>query len=268
MFDRRGTGVGSTVRGGAIAMLAWGSIVGSGFAGAAELRVFTTGAPAEAAKAIGADFAAQTGHRLTFTVAQPAVLQGKIAAGDKPDVIILPAPAIAVLNRAGALRSGSVTDLARVGIGVVVRSGSPPPDISNAAALRKLLAEARSIAHPDPRIGGGTAGSAIDRMIDQMGLTETVKPKLILEAAIGGGVKLVADGKAEVGLFNISEILPVKGVTLVGPLPAELQSYIAFAAAVLTGSTVAEPAAALIKSLAEPAHRRAWQDAGLEPPGP
>ena len=229
--------------------------------------MFSTGAPAVAAKTIGTAFSAQSGHQLSFTVAQPAVLQGKLAAGDKPDIVILPAPAIATLNGSGALRARSGADLARVGIGVVVRDGAPRPDISSPAAVRKMLLEARTVVYPDPRSGGGSAGRAIEAMIERMSLTEIVKPKLALKAAIGGGVALVADGTADVGLFNISEILPVKGVTLVGPLPAELQNYIVFRAAIVAGSASAQPAADFIKSLTAPAGRRIWQDAGLEPLG-
>ena len=106
------------------------------------------------------------------------------------------------------------------------RNGASAPDIANAAAIRKLLLEARSIVYPDPTSGGGSAGRAIAHMIDEMGLTETVRPKLTRASAIGGGVTLVAGGNVEVGLFNISEILPIQGVQLVGPLPAELQNYI------------------------------------------
>ena len=158
--------------------------------------------------------------------------------------------------------------MARVGIGVVVRAGAALPDISNVAAFRRLLRNAHSIVYPDPaETGGGSAGLAIARMIDTLGLTETVRPKLNLKSAIGGGVALVADGTVEIGFFNISEIMPVKGVTLVGPLPAELQNYIVFDAAIPKGNPTPEPAADFIKSLADPAERQAWQNAGLEQVG-
>jgi molybdate transport system substrate-binding protein len=102
-------------------------------------------------------------------------------------------------------------------------------------------------------------------MIDEMGLTEIVRPKLTRTSAIGGGVALVAGGNAEVGLFNISEILPIQGVRLVGPLPAGLQNYIVFSAAIPVRNTAPEPALAFIKALAAPAARDAWQNAGMEP---
>jgi ABC-type molybdate transport system substrate-binding protein len=96
-----------------------------------------------------------------------------------------------------------------------------------------------------------------------MGLTNIVKPKLTLKSAIGGGVDLVATGTADVGLFNVSEIVPIKDVTLVGPLPAELQSYIVFAAAIAADDATPQPAAAFIRMLADPSASADWEKAGM-----
>jgi molybdate transport system substrate-binding protein len=235
------------------------------FADAADIRVYCTGAPSVAAKAVAADFAKAAGHHLSFTVGPPVTIERDLAAGDQADLVIVPAPVAAKLIASGTLRAGSAIDLARVGIGVVVRAGARAPDISSAAAIRKLLTDARSIVYPDPTAGGGSAGRAIAQMIERMGLTDTMRPKLTRAAAIGGGVALVADGKTEVGFFNISEILPIPGVTMVGPLPADLQSYIVFAAAIPARNTAPEPAAAFIQALAAPAASEAWRKSGMEP---
>jgi molybdate transport system substrate-binding protein len=237
------------------------------FAAAADIRVYSSGAPAEAAKAIAADFSKKAGHQIIFTVGQPATIESDLAAGDKADVVILPSRVIAMLIEAGRLRAGTAVDIARVGIGVAIPAGRPAPDISNPAAIRKLLLDAPSVVYPDPRSGDGSTGRAVEAMIDRMGITDKIQPKLTRESAIRGGVDLVASGKAEVGFFNASEILPIKGVTLVGLLPAELQTYIVFGAAIPASNTAPEPAAAFIKMLADPASREAWQKAGLEPLG-
>jgi molybdate transport system substrate-binding protein len=237
----------------------------AGYADAAEIRIFTTGAPSAAVKSIAADFAAQIGDTLTFTVGQPAAIRRRLIAGEQADIVILPARDIAILSKSGVLRSNETVDLARVGVGIVVHAGARQPDISTAAAVRTLLLGASSIVYPDPRSGGGSAGRMIARMIDGMGIANAIKPKLTLKSAIGGGVDLVAAGKAEVGLFNVSEIVPIKGVTLVGPLPAELQSYIVFEAAIPAADATPQDAAAVIKRLADPSERSAWQKAGLEP---
>jgi molybdate transport system substrate-binding protein len=238
------------------------------FADAADIRVYTSGAPAQAVKSIAADFTASTGDALTFTVGQPAMIQHRLAAGEKADVVILPNGVISKLSKSGAMRAGSAVDVARVGIGIVVRGSANAPDISNAAAIRSLLLAAGSIVCPDPQEqGGGSAGLAIARMIEKMGIADTVKPKLTHATAIGGGVDLVAAGTAEVGLFNVSEIVPIKGVTLVGPLPDELQSYIVFTAAITAADPAPAPAAAFIRKLTDPSERPAWQKAGMEPLG-
>jgi len=250
-----------------------GAILGAIFgtatiAAAADIRVYCSGAPAPAVKAVAADFAAQTGHHLTFIVGQPATIAGDLAAGEQADIVILPAPAVAKLKASGALRAGSAVDLARVGIGVAIRAGSQPPDVSSAAAVRQLLLDAHSIVYPDPlEPGGGSAGRAIAQMIGKMGIADTVRPKLTLTSAIGGGVALVAAGKAEIGLFNISEIMPVSGAAVAGPLPQDLQTYIVFDAAIPAHAAVPVPAASFIAALAAPAQRQAWQKAGLEPLG-
>jgi molybdate transport system substrate-binding protein len=233
---------------------------------AAEVHVATSGAPAEAAKAIGAAFAKNSENHIVITVGPPAAIQADLTTGSKIDVVILPRPIVTSLTGSGVLRSDSVVDVARVGIGVVVRAGAPTPNIADIAAIRQLLSDAHSLTYPDPaETGGGSTGLAIARMIEKLGLTDTVRPKLTVKSAIGGGVALVASGTVEVGIFNISEILPVKGVTMVGPLPADLQNYIMFTAAVPVKSTAPEPASAYIKRLADPAARPAWQNAGLEP---
>ena len=239
---------------------------GAELARAADVDVYSSGAPGEAAKVIGSEFEKSTGNSVAVAVGPPATIQSALTTGRKIDVVILPRVIVSTLTAGGVLRSDGAANLARVGIGVVVRAGTPAPKIVDVAAIRQLLLEAHSISYPDPaEAGGGSTGLAIARMIEKLGMTETVRPKLTVKSAIGGGVALVASGRVEVGLFNISEILPVKGVTMVGPLPAELQNTILFAAAVPVKSAAPEPAIAYIKRLADPAEAAVWQKAGLEP---
>jgi molybdate transport system substrate-binding protein len=232
-------------------------------ADAAELRVLSSGAPSEIVKHLAAKFAGESGHRILVTAANPAAILQRLSGGETPDIVVAPVPVVDSLAKSGTLLPGSRIDLARVGVGVVVRAGAPHPEISTAEAVRRMLAGARSIVYPDPA-GGGQTGAALARMIDRMGLAEIVKPKLTLRQAIAGGVALVADGEAEIGLFNISEVLPVGGVALVGPLPPELQSYIVFAAAIHARSTSPVPARALIDAMSDPAAREQWKAGGLE----
>jgi len=230
----------------------------------AEIRVYSSGAPAEVAKALAARFADATGHRVSLTSATIAEIQQKLAAGEPPDVVILPSPAIEARDKAGMLRKGSRVDLARVGIGVAVRAGANLPDVATVDSVRRMLIEARSIVHPDPQ-GGGFAGAELARMMARLGVAEIVKPKVMFMFAIGGGLAAVAKGDIEIGLFNISEILPAEGVTLVGPLPAELQSYITFSGAVHVASTVPDAGLSLLRALSDRGARDAWRTGGFEP---
>jgi len=112
------------------AMLLAASVTAAGTSVAADIHVFSSGAPADVAKLLAARFEQDTGHRVEFTVANLAGIQRKLASGETPDIVLLPAPVVDTLQKAGALRPGSRTDVARVGVGVVIREGAPLPDLS------------------------------------------------------------------------------------------------------------------------------------------
>jgi molybdate transport system substrate-binding protein len=245
-----------------VAALAATAGLAVGPSAAADVRVFTSGAPAEIQRGLVRTFSEATGHRLVLTSATVGVLQQRLLGSESADVVVLPAPIVEALNKAGKLRGGSPISLARVGIGVAVRQGASLPDVSTVDAVRRALLAARSIVHPDPQ-GGGFTGAHIARMIEQMGIADAVKPKVKLMFAVGGGVAAVASGDADLGLFNISEILPVPGAALAGALPAELQSYITFAGALHIDSAAPDAAAAYLRMLA--GAREAWKAGGFEP---
>lgn len=242
-------------------------LVGSKPSAAADIHVFTSGAPADVQKALAPKFTTATGDRVAFTADTLEKIREQLAGGADADVMVLPEPVIEALDKAGLVQQGSRIRLARVGIGVVVREGAPLPDISTPDALRKTLLDARSIAYSNPQ-GGGFTGAQIARMLEQMGIADAVKPKTTLMFAFAGGVAQIAKGEVELGLFNISEILPVKGVTLVGPLPAQLQSYITFSGAVHARSAAPARATAYLQSLADASAREAWAHGGFELLGP
>jgi molybdate transport system substrate-binding protein len=228
---------------------------------ASDIRVYTSGAPAEIQKGFAQRFNEASGHRLVITSGTLAVIQARLLASEAADVVVLPEPSVNILDRAGKLRAGSQVALARVGIGVAVRQGVPSPDISTVDSFRKTLLAARSIVHPDPK-GGGFTGAHIDRVFERLGIADMVRPKVKLMFAIGGGMAAVAKGDAEIGLFNVSEILPVSGAALAGAFPADLQNYITFGGAVSSGSPAPDTAAVYLRSLA--GARDAWAAGGFE----
>jgi len=242
--------------------LATSIVISPSSAVAADIRVYTSGAPADVQKMLAPTFAAATGHHLVLTVGTLAAIVDR-AAVEPFDAVVLASPAIETLDKKGVLRPGSLIDLARVGIGVAVRAGAPRPDLSTVEAVRKLLLDAKSIVHPDPG-GGGITGAHIARMIERMGIADAIKPKVTYLFAVGGGVEAVAKGDAEVGLFNISEILPVPGAALAGPLPAELQNYITFAGALHAGDAEPRQAQDYLRWLTQAPARDTWAKGGFE----
>jgi molybdate transport system substrate-binding protein len=229
----------------------------------ADIHVYTSGAPSAVQKTIAAKFTKATGNHVVITAKTLRKVRTELAGAKDADVVVLPMPAMNAFDKQGMFEPGSRLNLARVGIGVVVREGAPLPDISTPDALRKTLLKARSIAHPDPK-GGGFAGAQVDRMFEKLGIADQVRPKVVFMYAYTGGVANIAKGGAEIGFFNISEIVPVKGVTLVGPLPAELQSYITFGGAVHAHSKAPKVSAAFLQALADPSERDTWKAGGFE----
>jgi molybdate transport system substrate-binding protein len=227
----------------------------------ADIRVFSGGAPQEALRQLAPEFERATGHRVEFTFALVTEIQRKLAAGEKADVILLPVPLIAATEKTVPLRSEGRMTLARVGIGVIVRQSAPLPDISTTEAARKMLLNTRRIAWSDPST---PTGGHLNRAIEQLGIADQIKPKLITKAAIDGGAELVARGEADVGLYLISEVQTAKGITLVGLLPPPLQSFVVYGTAIPTDNAAPEPALAFVKFISDASKTERWKAAGFE----
>jgi molybdate transport system substrate-binding protein len=230
---------------------------------AAELKVLTAGAFKEILHEIVPGFERQTGHKVTLDNATAGVLSRRIEGGEAFDIAVLGPAAIDALIAKGKIVAGSRVALAKVGVGVVVKSGTPAPDIATVDAFKRALLAAPSVAYIDPA-AGGSSGIYIAKLLQQLGIAETVnaKAKLIQGGAVATHI---AAGEAALGLHQISEILPVAGVTLVGPLPAEIQNYTVYAAGI--GAAAHDPAAAhaLIDRLAGPDGVAALKAKGMQP---
>jgi molybdate transport system substrate-binding protein len=166
----------------------------TGEATSADIRVFSGGGPQDALRHLAPEFERATGHHVEFTFQLVTEIQRKLAAGEEADVIVLPVPLIAATAKTVPLRTEGRIVLARVGIAVIVRQGTTPPDISTAEAVRKMLLNARAIAWSDPST---PVGGSLNRAIAQLGIADEVRPKLIITSAIHGGADLVAKGEAD-----------------------------------------------------------------------
>jgi molybdate transport system substrate-binding protein len=188
-------------------------------------------------------------------------LRDKILAGKSFDATILTSEIVDDLIKQGKVATGSNVEIARTGMGVGVRIGAAKPDISTTDALKKTLLNAKSIAF-NPT---GASASHIHDLLDHMGIAEQVKSKLILSSEPGQPQKDVAAGKAELVITLVPEIKFFPGVELVGPLPAEVQSYIDFAAGIAKNSQNPEAAKSFIKFIAGPAAVSTLRAKGMEP---
>ena len=226
---------------------------------AAEIRVICANALSIPEKDFAADFTGETGHTVAFTFGSPGTIDQKLVAGETYDLIITTRAAFDPLERAGKLIKDTRRPLVRVGIGIAARENAKV-DVSTPDALRKTLLAARSITYSDSSTGG-LSGINAQKVLENLGIADAVKDKSILKS---GGQDLIASGEAEIGLFNASEIPRAKGVVLAGKVPAAVQAYINYEAAVTAASTAPEPALAFLRYIARPAARARWEKTGLE----
>jgi molybdate transport system substrate-binding protein len=187
-----------------------------------------------------------------------SVLKKEIAEGIGFDIALLPRPEIDELTAAGKIAEGATADVARSTVGLCVRAGAPKPDIGTVPAFKAALLAATAISYSD-----GPSGAYVGDLLGKLGLAEAMKGKIRLTSR--PVAELVAAGEAEIGLQQIVAILPVKGADLVGPLPAELQNVIIYAAGI--SARAAEPKAAqgLIAFTKTPQSGRIMRGKGLEP---
>ena len=231
---------------------------------AVEIRVVSGGAFKQVLNALAAQYRKDSGNTLAITYRTVGQHLDLILNGKEPfDVAILTPEAIERLIKDGKVTPGSRTDLAKTGIGVVVKAGTPLPDISTVDAFKQSLLAAKSVAYIDPK-AGGSSGIYVAALLQRLGIAGEVNAKAVL--VHGGAVAdHVADGEAELGIHQISEILPVAGTVLVGPLPAEIQNFTVYAAGLGVQAPANAAAAALLKFLSGAEALSIIKAKGMEP---
>jgi molybdate transport system substrate-binding protein len=239
------------------------SLAYAGGALAIEINVLSAGAVQEAEKTLAADFRRATGNRITFTVGTVGQIQEKLKSGAPADVIVVSTAALQQLEKAGDVRTQASAVLGRIGIGVGVREGAEVPDISTPEKFKEAVLKAKSVTYMDPAVGA-SSGIATAKIMKDLGIDEDVAKKTVLTQS-GYSADRVASGEVELAIQNVSEIVPVKGVRLAGPLPAPLQVYTSYAAGVATQSTNPKESMDFIRFLTRPEAAARWKDAGIEP---
>src|SRR3954471_5392431 len=232
---------------------------------AAEVRVMISGGLTAAYKALVPDFERATGNTVVTAFgpsmgATPNAIPVRLERGEAVDVLIMVGYALDDLIKQGKATAGSKVDLVRSPIGIAVKAGAPKPDIGSVDALKRALLAAKTIAYSDSASGVYVSTELFTRL----GIADEMKGKARMIPATPVG-EIVAHGGAEIGFQQISELKPVEGIEIVGPLPSEVQKITIFSAAVSTTSKEPEAATALIKFLGSPQAAPVLIKSGMEP---
>ena len=203
-------------------------------------------------------FERASGTKVEVEYRLTSVLKKDIADGAAFDIALLPRPEIDELVKAGRIAEGATVDVTRSAVGLAVRSGAPNPDISTVAAFKAALLAAKSISYSD-----GPSGAYVAGLLEKLGLADAMKPKTKLTSR--PVAELIAAGEAEIGLQQIVAILPVQGADLVGPLPAELQNVIIYAAGLSARAVGPAVARAFVAFTKTPQAGRLIRAKGMEP---
>ena len=225
----------------------------------AEIKVMSSAAMKAAYLELVPAFERATGHKVVTTWVPGVDLMKRVKDGETSDLVIMQASSIDELVKLGRVAPGGRFDLAKSGVGIAVRAGAPRPDISSGDALKRALLAAKSLAYST-----GPSGVYIISLFSRMGIADELKPKSrqVKGEPVGA---VVARGEAEIGFQQVSELLPVPGIDLVGPLPADIQQITIFAAGLHIGAKEPAAASALVKFITAPAAAAVIRKSGMDP---
>jgi molybdate transport system substrate-binding protein len=232
-------------------------MLATGGASAAEITLLCSNALKSVIEELRPGFEKASGHQLKAEYGSTGPLKAAIEKGRAFDVAILGVEAIDDLIKSGKLAANTRADIARSGMGVAIRKGAAKPDLATTQAFKQALLNAQTIAYSD----GGLSGTYLKGLLERLGIAEQLKSKI----RFGRGGEMVGEGKAEIGLTQVSEILSESGAELAGPLPADIQQYTIFPAAIGATAAHAEPGQALLKFLKSPEAAKVLKAKGLDP---
>jgi molybdate transport system substrate-binding protein len=234
------------------------------FANAADVKVFSTIGVQAALEELTPKFEKESGHKLTITWATAAVLVKRVQGGESADVMVLTRQGLDTMVKEGKATEGPNATFASSAIAVVVKAGTPKPDISTPEAFKQTLLKAKSIAYSNPE-HGGASGVYLAKLLEKMGIADEMKARTHYPPPSGNAANLVVSGEAELAIQQEPEVMSVKGVDVVGTLPRDLNNITVYAAGPGAGTTQGDAAQALIKFLHSPEAQAVFKARGLKP---
>ena len=239
-------------------------LVQTATAKAAEIKLLCAIALQQLMENLGPKFDEATKHKLNVNIAPLGQALRRLQDGEAYDIVILPQRGIEGLAKDGKIVAGTATGIAVTRIGVGVRQGASKPDISSSEAFKRSMLAAKSITHGNPAYGG-ISGVHVLKVLERLGITEQMKAKTVLLDKAGLAGVLVTDGKAEIVIQPIQELVVVPGIEVVGPLPEELQDTVTYQAAIIPDAKDVEALKALIAYLRNPGSIAVIKAMGMEP---
>jgi molybdate transport system substrate-binding protein len=251
---------------GRIAAIAVFLLAQAGLASSAEIKVFSTIGVQSALEELTPKFEKATGHKLNITWATAAILVKRVQSGEAADCYVLTKQSLDALTREGSATAATDATFASSGMAVVVKKGSPKPDISTPDAFKQALLNAKTISYSNPA-NGGASGVYFAKLLERMGIADQMKAKTMHPPPSGNSAVLVVNGEAELAIQQEPEVISVAGVDLVGPLPREVNNITGYSAGIGKDSKQVEGAGALIKFLHSPEAAAVFKAKGLTPAG-
>ena len=224
-----------------------------------KVKVMSDGPLRPAFEQIGEAFRRESGNQVEFVFATSPVIHKKVADGETADVLIIQPNFVDELVKAGKVVPGEHPVLGRVGFGLAVRADAPARDISTTEAFKQTLLNADSLI-----FNNVASGNYFAKVLERLGIAEAVKAKVIRLDPFAVNDRVIQGKGNDIGVGVIPLINTTKGLRLLGPLPAEVQSYIVYAAAPMTSSTSPQAGKAFINFLASPAAKAAFAANGVE----
>jgi molybdate transport system substrate-binding protein len=223
-----------------------------------EIKVMASAAFKEAYLELVPEFERRTGHTVSTAWVPSVRMMSRLKGGETVDLVILSA-AFDELIELGVIARGNRFDLAKSGVGVAVRAGAPKPDVSSGDALKRAVLAAKSIVYST-----GPSGIYLAKLFERMGIADEIRAKVKQVQGEPAGA-VVARGEAEIGFQQVSELLPVPGIDLVGPLPPNVQETTVFSAGLHVNAREPDVARALVKFLTAPEAAPVIRKKGMEP---
>ncbi len=239
------------------ALIAQGSAVH-----AADVDVIASTAMREVLDELVPMFERASGHKVTVSFLSGAVLPGKVKEGAQADLVVTTPETIDDLVKAGKVEAGTRVDFVRSGAGVAVRTGAAKPDIATPEAFKNALLAAKTVGYSQ-----GPSGVHFMNVLTRLGIADQIKAKGVVPPLGSRVGTLIAEGKAEIGVQQITELLQIPGIDFIGPLPKELQANIVYATATPTSAKEKAGAAALVKFLSSEPALPVIKKVGLQPAG-